>query len=257
VHALPAPTSQGDLRKTPLVHLLVYALDHRLGGTLLLGDPEPERTGIHFEDGVPCHLQTPADVAPLEDMLHEMGVRIDDRLSVRLQHAHGPDAPPVSALVIDGLLSEAILREALERQRARRLGYLLTLEPSTGYAYYEGAELLDASVRAEGSRCEPLELIMRGARIRAGDPEVAELLRQLGARPLPLHPDAEPARLGLDAEELAVVSELRARPRSFGQLLVRDVAPPQVARATVYALLITRFIDLSGGTRAPVGVRSP
>jgi hypothetical protein len=252
---LAAATSHGTLGKTPLVHLLVYGLDNGLAGTLLLGDPAPELTGIHLRDGVPHRVRTPADVAPLEDMLDEMGVLIDEQLSARLLSA-ADERQPAEALVADGLVSEPILREAFARQLTRRLGYLLTLDPATSYAYYEGVDLLGGGVSDEGPACDPLALIMRGARIRAGDPQVAELLRQVGDRPLRLHPAADPSRLGLDGEEQAVAAELRAGPPSFPALLERWPAQAQVVRATVYALLITRFIDLSGGARAPVGLRS-
>ena len=255
VRELPAATSQGTLGKTPLVHLLVYALDNGLAGTLLFGDPAPKLTGIHFRDGVPHRVGTPADVAPLEDMLDEMGVLVDEQLSARLLSAADERQPP-AALVAEGLVSEPILREALARQLTRRLGYLLTLDPATSYAYYDDVDLLGAGFADEGPACAPLELIMRGARIRAGDPQVAELLRQVGDRPLRLHRAADPSRLGLDFEEQAIADQLRTKPLSLPELLERGRAHAQVVRATVYALLITRFIDLSGGARAPVGTRS-
>jgi len=64
------------------------------------------------------------------------------------------------------------------------------------------------------------------------------------------------AALGLDFEEQAIADQLRTKPLSLPELLERGRAHAQVVRATVYALLITHFIDLNGGARAPINTRS-
>src|SRR2546423_386307 len=51
--ARPAPAAQGTLDKRPLVHLLVYALERRLTGTMEFHAPEGVATLV-FEDGCPA-----------------------------------------------------------------------------------------------------------------------------------------------------------------------------------------------------------
>jgi hypothetical protein len=48
-----APSAQGTLVETPLSHLLVYALDHRLEGTLVIEEPGQRRHAVYFSAGAP------------------------------------------------------------------------------------------------------------------------------------------------------------------------------------------------------------
>lgn len=56
-----AGSARGTLAKTPLVHLLVYAADNALTGTLLL-TVGADRSALYFRDGTPCKSQVPANV---------------------------------------------------------------------------------------------------------------------------------------------------------------------------------------------------
>jgi hypothetical protein len=60
---MPPPTKRGTLAKTPLVHLLVYSLEHRLTGSMLLGPSNATPpTGIYLHEGAPDRLVTPDSV---------------------------------------------------------------------------------------------------------------------------------------------------------------------------------------------------
>ena len=82
-------------------------------------------------------------------------------------------------------------------------------------------------------------------------------LARLAEAPLAIHPEAEPQRLGLKQQEREVVSLLQRDGLTLAELLSRTTADEAAVQRTVYALLITRCIDLSGQTRRPVGASAP
>src|SRR5678816_116630 len=49
----PAPLAQGTLEKRPLAHLLAYALEKRLTGSLVFGDVDAPRGSIVLKEGEP------------------------------------------------------------------------------------------------------------------------------------------------------------------------------------------------------------
>jgi len=67
----PAPNARGDLEKRPLAHLLVYALERRLTGSMELTGPRGEEV-IVFRDGIPQKARTSAAAPGLREQLDEL-----------------------------------------------------------------------------------------------------------------------------------------------------------------------------------------
>ncbi len=140
----------------------------------------------------------------------------------------------------------------------RKTTYLFELPQDARYAYYKNTNLLASYGGPELTPCEPLAAIMAGVRLRANDPMVDATLLRIAGRPLALHIDAELRRLQLQRDERAVVDLLRARRMTLAEILAAGVAQERVVRLTIYALAITRYLDLGvPGSRAPVGFGRP
>ncbi len=246
-------TAQGTLAKTPLVHLLVYALDNDLSGTILMVAPERGRNVIIFDHGTPCKARTPEMVSPLGETLLGMGLLDEETLAQSLQAAARNKLLHGQYLLSRGLVDDAALHAALQQQLVNKIGFMFQLGPTTKYAYFDKTDLLADYGGAARVPCEPLSLIMMGVRKYGDDRAIETTLARLAAAPLTIHPEAAPERLGLKRDELEMVNLLEREVLTLTDLLSRASAEAATVKRTVYALLITRCIDLSGQTRRPVG----
>ncbi|MBW2457646.1 MAG: hypothetical protein JRI68_24290 [Deltaproteobacteria bacterium] len=250
-----APASaQGTLAKTPLVHLLVYVLDNKLTGTLLMVAPERGRSAIYVHGGRPCKARTPEMVSPIGETLLGMGVLDEATLTQSLQAASRLKVLHGQYLLSRGVIDEGALHAALQQQLVNKIGYMLRLAPTTRYAYFDGTDLLADYGGAALIPCEPLSLIMMGVRKYLDEEALDAALGRLGSAPLVLHPDVEPHRMGLKEAERAVVGLLEDEELTVEQVMSRAPGDQAAVKRLVYGLLITRCIDLSGQTRRPVGV---
>jgi hypothetical protein len=247
--------AEGSLAKTPLVNLLVYMLDRELTGNLLM-HPDRGRAAIYFVNGAPCKVRTPELVSPLDETLVRMG-KIDEatvtdtlRAVARTKQLHG------RYLVENGFITEDDLSSALRQQLVNKVGHMFRYEPDTRYAYFDGVDLLSDYGGANLTTCEPLVLIMMGARKFVPNDTIDTVLMRLGNAPLALHQTADPRFLGLKPVEITVLDALEHDAPSFDALMAQGIADDDVVRRLLYALLITRHIDLSGGTRKPVGFKA-
>ncbi|HEX3343873.1 MAG TPA: hypothetical protein VHS09_04835, partial [Polyangiaceae bacterium] len=69
----PAPTANGTLAKTPLLHLLLYAMDKKLSGSIELFAPDKRSAVLLFAKGEPTKVRTSEPVAYLGQILFELG----------------------------------------------------------------------------------------------------------------------------------------------------------------------------------------
>ncbi len=197
------PFAQGDLARTPLLHALVYVVDHGLTGTLALCEADGSESQVYFDGGVPAKVR--AAVAPLDRVLSELGMVTRSRLeqsrveSAEMGVLHG------QYLVGQGLIDAESLTRALRWQLVRKVGYLMRLPASTRFAFY--AENLMADYGApELLPVEPLALILSGARLRGVDGIVERTLAKLGERRLRLDPAAPIARFEPTAKLLRMLA---------------------------------------------------
>ncbi|MGK3996861.1 DnaJ domain-containing protein [Sorangium sp. So ce1024] len=249
-----APTAEGTLARTPLVHLLVYMLDRRLTGTTCFIDPDGVRHGIFFSDGVPAKIWTGTIIAPLDRVILELGLLDEATLRETLRDITRRRVLHGRLLVARGLLDRETVFGVLRQQLVRKLVALYDLPPGTRYAYYDGQNLLSSYGGPELIGCEPLAVIMAGVRLHADDPLIDATLDRVQNRPLGLHVEAEMKRFQLHRDEAAVVDLLRARRMTIAELVAAGVAQERVVRLTLYALAITRHLDLGAPGRRPVGL---
>jgi hypothetical protein len=224
-----------------------------LTGSALFVSPEGSRAVIVFAAGVPVKVRTSDMVAPLDRTLLRMGVLDEATLRETTRRVAASKKLHGRMLVEEGYIDQATLDAALEQQMIDKVLHLMGQALQTRYAYYDQHDLLAGYGGVERIPCEPLTLISAGVRTVELGPESQAVLQQLEGTPLLLHPAADLARLGLENEEMRIATLLQDEPRSIDQLVTLSGSPRSTVERVVYALVITRFIDLSGGTRDPVG----
>ncbi len=205
--------ASGTLSQTPLVHLLIYAADNKLQGTLLLTHVG-ERSAIVFVAGRPSKTQTP-------------------------KH-------PTMKMADIG-------REDLVKQHmVDDIGYMMSLPGTVSYAFYDGRDMLSGQPPQCALRGDPLPLVMMGVRKYLDYDTFDQVLPRVANTELRLHERASPARLGLRPEERKVLMLLRQRAMTLNDMLADEDVDEDAAQRTIYALIITRQIATGAEKRSPV-----
>ncbi len=238
-------TAEGDLGRTPFAHLMVYALDRCLTGALFLTEATGTTHAVRLERGVPVKVRPGDDHALLGAILVERGAVTEEALA-RALASKGRLGDVL--LLADDVEPDA-LATALDEQFMRRMVRLYALGPDTVYRYYDGhVELADWGEAAE---VDPLAQLWAGLREHAdASTKLEATLERLGATPLAVRADATLDRFGFAGPDGEAVELVRANAIALPDLCAYDAASPELLRRLVYALVITRQLDLGGG--APV-----
>jgi curved DNA-binding protein CbpA len=252
-----APTAEGTLQKTPFVHLLIYMLDQRLSGTTVFTLPNGVAHSVYFHDGTPAKVRTGTMLEPLDRVLVDEGMLDEPTLRGTLMEVSKKNILHGRLLVMKGLLDREKVVHALRIQVLRKVTHLFELPGDTRYAYYKDENLLASYGGPELTPTEPLAVIMAGIRLMASDPLVDATLAKILGRPLALHIDAEMKRFQLTREEQAVVDLMRTRKMTIKEIVHANVAQERIVRLSVYALVVTRHLDLGVAGKPPVGLGRP
>ena len=158
------PTAAGNLRATPLAHLLVYLLDRCLTGTIVIEQPDGSKSAIQFESGVPVKVKTSEPVIYLGELLLELGAIDDSTLRRTLggvaedRRLHG------QILLAEQAIDQDTLSAALAEQVVRKVAWMFTLPPECVYGFYQDQRFLDSWGGREDPPVAPLAVIWRGIR---------------------------------------------------------------------------------------------
>jgi curved DNA-binding protein CbpA len=257
----PRPTATGSLDSTPFLNLLVYALDHRLTGTLVLEEAGGRRHAVQFQDGAPWKVKTAEPVLYLGQVLMDMGHLSEAVYADTLARAQSAGELHGQVLTRGGHLDPALLRVGLREQLTRLVVYLSGRPRDTLYGYYDQQNLLDRWGGPDAPRGRPLEIIWRVASLHAPAEYIADVLSRLSDRALQLHYDAPIHRFYFGRSEQAVLEVLRAKPQGLTELLARDLAERAKVERLIYVLALTRQFELSpdvlplGADEAPSSTR--
>jgi hypothetical protein len=241
-------TAEGELAKTPFAHLLVYALDRRLTGVLFLKQPDGVEHVVRLARGVPVKVRPGDRYALLGEMLVEAGAI--DRAT--LEEALATKGLLGDMLLLAGRVDGDVLEKVAEQQFIRRMVRLFSLPKETVFRYCGGHDEL-AEYGGDPADVDPLALVWAGLRAHGDvDVRMGPTLARVGDSPLRLHASATVSRFGCCDEEAKLIERLCDRPSTIAELDALGHVPPEVVRRFVYALLITRQLDLGTGT-LPIG----
>ncbi|APR79399.1 Integral membrane protein [Minicystis rosea] len=245
-------TAEGDLGRSPIAHLLVYALDRRLTGALFLTTPDGAKHVVRLARGIPVKVRPGDAYALLGGMLVEAGAIDQATLDAALATA----GLLGDVLLLAGRIERDTLEQIAEQQFIRRMVRLFELPKETTYAYFDGHEEL-SDWGGDPACVDALALIWAGLRMHGERSAMMETtLALLGDKPMRLHAAATLSRCGLDEAEAKLAELLASRPVTLAELDALGAAPPEMVRRFAYAALITRQIDLGAGA-LPLGASEP
>lgn len=247
------PTAEGDLGRTPLAHLLVYVLDKQLTGALVLEEPSGVSHRLRLEHGAVVKILPGDGHAKLGELLIEAGA-IDQ---ATLEGALSMPGLLGDALLLAGCVERDTLERTVERQFMLRMVRLFGLSSETRYAYYDGrVDLVEDG--APSISTHPLAVLWAGVRAHAQASTMMEdTLARLDETLLRLHPTATIHQLAPTPDERAILEHISAEPLSLAALLDAGLAPAETLRWMVYALVITRNLDLGLTTKPLCAEETP
>jgi curved DNA-binding protein CbpA len=248
----PAPTAKGNLRATPLVNLVVYALDRQLTGTLVLEQPDHQKHAVYFEAGAPAKVRLAKPTARLGEVLVDLGHLAEAEREKSFAHARANNRLHGESLRKDGVITDRILKDALREQLIRKALVLATIPEDTIFGYFDGLNFLE-QWGGEPVRGKPLALVWRLVQVHADPARVRQAISSFGDQVLRLHPDAPIRRFQFGRREQSVIDVLRAKPQPFAELRARELTEPELVERMVYALAITRQFDRKVPGAEPIG----
>ena len=243
-----APTSTGNLARTPFAHLLVYALDKALDGTFDFAAPDGNTATLTVSRGRPVKLHVNGTPLYLGQVLVELGYLTTEQRDASLGEFAAAKILHGQLLIASGMIDETQLQDALRVQLLRKLGLLFQWAPESTFAFYAGVDGL-ADWGGESRAVDPAPAIWSGIREATSlDAANAVLDRLKGAR-VRLTKGALLDRFELRAEERRLLELLRARPHTIDELAANaERLGERGARLLIYCLTITKQLE-----PAPVG----
>jgi tetratricopeptide (TPR) repeat protein len=243
----PAPSANGTLAKTPLVHLLLYMLDKKLSGTLELLAPDRRSVTVVFVAGQPAKVRTSESVAYLGRVLHELGFLTEEQLTRSLadlakqkavgRRLHG------ELLMSQGLVDQAKVDKGLREQIARKLRHAAGLPPETSYGYFDGYEALAAWGGPPVAGVDSYAILWNLVSEHPPGDHVQAALQKLGPSLLRVR-GHDVTRLGLSGDELKVVSLMREQPLSVVEMTRAGQLGERTGQLLAYLLLATKQVDV-------------
>jgi tetratricopeptide (TPR) repeat protein len=244
----PAPSASGTFAKTPLVHLLIYALERKLQGTIEVASPDARKAQMVFQGGQPAKVRADDASLYIGRVLVELGHLPETELTRALtQHAMMPEAsrPLLGELLVTSGLIEPSQRDAGLRDRmGRALRYVAALPGDTAYAFYSEFDGLRGWGAADAAGVDPLPLLWRMLREGAPRSHLDAALERIGHNPLRLVKASQLDRLDLGRAQRLAAEATRAHPTTAIELARASQLGPEDARLFVYLLLVTKQVDV-------------
>jgi hypothetical protein len=203
---------------------------------------------VRFARGTPVKVRPGDGFARLGELLVE-----DGALSkATLADALATQGLLGDVLLLAGCVDRHRLEAMCETQFMKRMARLFALPDATTFRYCDGdLELLEYG--GDPANVDALTILWAGLKGAGAPGAVVETtLSRLGDMPLRIHPQATVSRLALAVDEARVIDHLRACPEALGPLVERELLSREGLRRLVYALTITRQLDL-GSSSVPVG----
>ncbi len=249
---LPAPTAQGSFAKTPLPHLLVYALERRLSGTFELHVGEGSVATMLVVQGFPAKLRTTEGVHYLGEVMVELGMITPEQLQASL--ARLQESPRLQGQLLKelGAVDDERIEAGVRAQLRRKLEHLFTLPAETTYAYFDAIDMLQR-YGGPPTPIDPLPVLWRGVKQSPSWEHVDATLRRVGGMAVRIAPTAQIERFELTRPEMQAIDMIRQRPARVVDIANAKLIGPSIAQQLVYFLVITKQVELvdAGSLRPP------
>ena len=238
--SLPPATAEGTLDASPLAQVLAHALDKKLGGSIVLANPEGTIATVVMHDGWPYKAKT-SEPQFLGMVLHARGIIDDTKLNASLarfakeRRLHGQILLEMGALSPDGLLT------GLRAQLTQQLEGLFGLPPSTLFRFYERLDLLPGWGGPEVAAVDPLAILWPALLRSPPWPQVRAVLSRIAeGTPMRINPRFELTRFRFAKSAGELVELMRQSPLTLAQMPETRLVSESEAQLLVYAMLLTK-----------------
>ncbi len=248
------PTATGTFAATPLVHTLVYMLDHGLTGTIELREPDGTKHELYFVRGGPVRARTGRLIAPLGAMLVSAGMVRDRDAADAVSQARTARVRLGDWLVQKEIIARVDLLRTLELQVTRKVEGLVNCAPETTFAFYRDVDLFGDET-SDKLEVDPLGTVFAAARAWNDRPRIRRVVERASNLVLAMHPDSTLELIELTSSERTLVAELRATPSQIADLAMRVVVEPEELDTFVFAAMVTRQLLVPGQAKPPMGIR--
>ncbi len=243
------PTAAGVLAKTPLAHLIVYCVEKRLRGALVFrpeGDTEAANADVvTLVDGFPAKIRLADSIEHLGRVLLELGAIDEAAYNESLMAMSRGEGLQGQILIEMGKLDAGTLERGLRTQIGRKLGHVFSRPASTTYAYYDGQDFLGRYGGPELHPVDPFPTMWAGIRMHPSPQHVDATLERVVGQTMRLR-DPNAVRFELSRSERSLLELLARAPVTVEQVIESAVADTRSTRLLVYALLISKQLELSG-----------
>ncbi len=252
----PPVLLRGTFAESPLPELLVTLLDRNLAGTLVVQEADGSKSAVLVTRGAPAKARLAHNPVYLGEVLVDLGVIDEPTRRSTLDEALETRRPHGQVLLAKGRADDTSLYVALREQLHRQVLALSELPGDTAFGLYQ-VNYLDSWGPTSEWRVKPLPLVWRALSDKVPLARVDALVARLGQRELRMRFEAPVARYRLDRNESALVNILRAKPQPLQQLLASGIGSDERVRRAVYALVLTRQLELGPNMDDPVGTHEP
>jgi HD-GYP domain-containing protein (c-di-GMP phosphodiesterase class II) len=246
------PSARGTLASTPIVHVLVYMLDHIQTGSVVLREPDGAHHIFYFHEGSPSKIRLGKPLALLGEQLFAEGLVDSEVMAKAIENSRRMDTLLGEFLVDNGLLTLEMLAAELATQVALKLAAIVNLPPETDYAFYGGVNLLDSWAGGELSPCHPLNAILSSVRAWHDRARIRATLGRIAKQPLGFHPESDLSALILTREEQSVLDAIAATRSTVTTLYQQRVADEEIVSSLVYTLAVTRCFGFTTAKGPPM-----
>ena len=241
----PAPTSSGQLARTPLPHLLVYAHDRQLTGTFEFRAPDASQATLLMLQGRPAKARLSAEAIYLGQVLLELGAIDAPTHDASLREMAGAARRLHGAILIDrGAIDRGTLEHGLRTQLLRKLALIAHMPAATVFEFYADWDGL-ADFGAEPHVIDPFSVVWNAIREHPPLEHAKAALERMTRGRLRIGKTAQLERFGFTQEERRWIDLLRARAMRLDDFFgSAEQINERITRLIVYCLAITKQLDL-------------
>jgi tetratricopeptide (TPR) repeat protein len=239
----PKPLAEGNFKKTPFAHILVYLYEKKLGGTLEIHSSADVVT-VYFREGTPAKVRTSLKGKGLGNLLHDLKMISEDQLRAAQHEMTRQGGLMGEILMKIGAIDAAGLVRGLREQMLLKLVDVFAMTDAS-YAFYEGVNMLVGYGPDELFQLDPYPLLMAGARIHGEKLRITQVLDSLKGRWIAVGAVDPLKRFRLDKDEREMCRELLGRAVTLEELVQSGRHHRQVVRRVIYVLLITKELTVA------------
>jgi hypothetical protein len=229
--------AKGSFAQTPLVYVLVHALDRRFTGTLVVRDATGAVGLLTLHEGAVARVESDTGTNRLGDLAVEAGLCPPEAASRAATEAARDGTRVGAALVRQTGIAPDTIKRLLKTQVQKRVAALVNLSPETTYTLH----LRERSTEPF-EPWAPLEVLLAAVRAWGDRPRIHGTMRFLAKQSLRLHPGGDLAGLAETQTERAAIEVMSAGDPTL-EVLYRSTGGG--LSSLIYVLAVTRQFEFS------------